>query len=39
MTAAAAAPAEQFRMIRLRRRRSPSRMTSGVGFGRAAAAA
>jgi hypothetical protein len=40
MTAAAATTtAEQFRTIRLRLRRSPSTITSGAGFGRAAAAA
>jgi hypothetical protein len=39
MTAAVATAAEQFLTIRLRRRRSPSAMTSVAGFGCAAAAA
>jgi hypothetical protein len=38
-TAAATTAAEQFLTIRLRLRRSPSAMTSGAGFGHAAAAA
>jgi hypothetical protein len=39
MTAAAATAVKQLRMIRLRRRRSPSRMTSVAAFGCAVAAA
>jgi len=39
MTAVVTTPADQFLTIRLRRRRSPSRMTSAPAFGCAAAAA